>query len=262
VITLAVANAKGGVGKSTTAVHLATGFARQKKRVLLVDLDPQGNTTGWLLGQIPPETKGAADLLLKEGLPSPEEIHPVPDRDRLWLIPATPKLATTDVSLAQAAGGQMVLREALGELAKDYDYAILDCPPNLNVTVLCALCAADAVVAPVLAAFMSLTGLKRLEDTVQRIQRRLNVRTSVLGYVLFAADRRESITNEARELLAQEAGQKLFRSEVRISTAAKTLPAHRMVAWDKGADERGAEDYKALLKEITERLRGIGLTAA
>lgn len=261
-ITLAVANAKGGVGKSTTAVHLATGFARQKKKVLFVDLDPQANSTQWLLGELPPETKGAADLLLNDGPPSKEEIHAVPERERLWMVPATPKLATTDVFLAQAAGGQMVLRDALAELAKEYDYAILDCPPNFNVTVLNALCASDGVIAPVLAAFMSLAGLQRLEDTIQRIKKRLNVRTSVLGYVLFAADSREAITTEARNLLRQAAGEKLFKSEIRVSTAAKSLPAHRKVAWDAGADERGAEDYKSLLKELSGHLRSLtGLDA-
>ena len=256
-ITLAVANAKGGTGKTTLAVHLAAGLAAQGKRVLLADLDPQASATAWLLGPLPLEARGAAQSLLRSGgPPDPAELHPAPGRDGLTVLPATPALSTVDVALAAEVAGETALRRALAPLRSRFDVVVLDCPPNLGLTVLSALCAADAVIAPVLGAYLSLAGLRRLEDTVVRIRERLNVRTRVLGYVLFAADAREAITAEARELLAKEAGEKLFRAEVRVSTAAKALPANRQTAWDAGADGRGAVDYPALLAEAMGRLEG------
>lgn len=254
-VVLALANAKGGVGKSTVAVHLATGLAREGKRALLVDLDPQGNASSWLLGKLPVGSKGAAEALLKDGALG-EELHPVTTCKGLTVLPSTPALAGADLALAQEIGGELALKRALAKVSDQFDIAILDCPPSLGLTVLNALCAADAVLTPVLAAYMSLSGLRRLEDTVTRICERLNVRTRVLGYVLFASDSRESITAETRELLRKEAGDKFFKAEVRTSTAAKSLPAHHKTAWDAGSDPRGAEDYKALLKEVKTKLGG------
>lgn len=251
---LAIANAKGGTGKTTLAVHLATGLIAKGQRVLLVDLDPQGNASGWLLGPLPQGAKGVADVLTRAAPPSTEELHPAPGRDGLLVLPSTPALAGADIALAAEVGGEMTLAEALRPLSSKFDTVVLDCPPTLGLTVLSALCAADGVIAPVLPAFLALTGLRKLEDTCARIRARLHVRTHVLGYVLFAVDGRESIASEAREVLRRDKGDRLFSSEIRVSAAAKALPAHRQCAWDPGADARGAEDYPAVLKEVLQRM--------
>lgn len=254
-VTIAVANAKGGTGKTTLAVHLAVGLAREGRRVLLADLDPQGNASSWLLGALPVDAKGTAEAL-SGGSIEPDFLRTPPGRERLSVLPATQALAGADLALAGEVAGETILRRALEKHAARFDYAILDCPPTMGLTVLNALCAAQGVVAPVLGAFLSLAGLRRLEETVSRIRERLHVPTQVLGYVLFAADPREAITGEARDLLRREAGDKLFKAEIRVSTAAKALPAHRKTAWDAGVDDRGAEDYPAVIEEMLQRIRG------
>jgi chromosome partitioning protein len=251
--TIAIANAKGGTCKTTFAVHLATGLARDR-RVLLVDLDPQANATGWLLGPLAREQRGVAEVLTQATAPGPGELVDVPRHERLKMLPATQALASVDSVLAAEVAGERALAEALAPLESDFDAVIIDCPPTMGILVLTALCAADAVIAPVLPAFLSLSGLSKLESTVERVRRRLNASTRVAGYVLIGADPREAITTEVRDVLAKEAGDRLFRTQVRVSTAAKALPARHALAWDAGADRRGAEDYPAVLAETLERL--------
>lgn len=259
-ITLAIANSKGGVGKTTLAVHLAAGLALQGKRTLLVDLDPQANATAWLVGALPAGATGIGETLLSAEVDA-ASVLPVPGREGLSLLPSTPNLPGAELRLGGEPLGQMNLRRALQGVRSKFDAVILDCPPHVGVGVMSALIAADAVVAPVLGAFMSLAGLRKLEDMAARIREGVaNARTHVLGYVLFAADPREAITTEARELLHKEAAGKLFKAEVRVSTAAKAMPAHRLLAWDAGADERGAEDYPAVLAEVLARLTKDGRT--
>lgn len=255
--TIAIANAKGGTGKTTTAVHLAVGLAKEGRRVLLADLDPQGSATAWLMGLDGAEgSKGTAEAL-QAGRILDEHVHQVEDRPGLELMPATAALPSADLVLANEVAGETILRRAFEKQRDRWDFVVLDCPPNIGLTVVSALCASDGVIAPVLGAYLSLAGLRRLEETVSRIRERLDVHTKVLGYVLFAADPREAITAEARDILKKEAGGKLFRAEVRVSTAAKALPARRETAWDEAsADVRGAEDYRALLRETLMRLDG------
>jgi chromosome partitioning protein len=249
--TIAVANMKGGVGKTSLAIHLAVGLAKQKAKTLLIDLDPQANATAWLMG-LDENTGLSTAAALREGrINGP--MWSSADRGPLDLLASTPDLAGIDHVLAAEVAGETILRRALERRKNEWDYVIVDCPPNLGLSVLNALCAADHVVAPVLGAFLSLTGLRRLEDTCEHLRDRLNAKTRVLGYVLFGADTRESITDETREILHKEAKGKLFRSEVRISTAAKSMPARRQTAWD-GGDPRGLEDYRRLIKELEQRI--------
>lgn len=249
---IAVANAKGGTLKTTLAVHLAAGLARQGARVLLVDLDPQGNASTWLLGTIP-ETPGAAEAL--RGHLRLEDAHAVPERPGLSLLHGGPTLAGAEIALAAEVAGETLLRRALSRHVSRFDYVVLDCPPALGLTVVSALVAADGVIVPLPPAFLALTGLAHLEETLGRVGERLGAKARLLGAVLVAADPREAITGEIRGLLTAELGLKFYRAEVRVSTAAKALPAHRRTAWDDGADPRGAEDYAAVLTETLKRLR-------
>jgi chromosome partitioning protein len=252
VITLAVANAKGGTLKTTLAVHLAAGLARKGQRVLLVDLDPQGNASTWLLGTRP-ETPGAASAL--RGQLRLEDAHAVPGRPGLSLLHGGPTLAGAEIALAAEVAGETLLRKALGRHTGAFDAVVLDCPPALGLTVVSALVAADGVIVPLPPAFLALAGLAQLEETLGRVRERLGAKARLLGAVLVAADPREAITGEIRALLKTELGPKVYRAEVRISTAAKALPAHQHTAWDDGADPRGAEDYAAVLTETLARLR-------
>jgi chromosome partitioning protein len=253
-LTIAVANAKGGVGKTSTAVHLATGLAKyEDARVLLVDLDPQTNSTTWLLGKIPPNSTGIYEVLTK-GAPVKKELRIVEERG-ISLLPATPRLRNADLELANQMGGQLALKEALAELASDFDYAILDCPPNLGITVSTAICASDYILTPVLPAYFSLDGLDQLEETVALARRRMkDVTAQILGYFLFASNRQEVVTREAFEVLKERAPDKIFHAQIRTSTVARLLPAERRLAWDQGYDPRGRNDYQELLKEFTARI--------
>lgn len=252
-ITIVVANAKGGTFKTTMAVHLAAGLARQGARVLLLDADVQGNATTWLLGAMPDHAPGAAEALT--GTLSREAGTPVEGYRTLRLLAGGPRLTGVDHALAAEVAGETLLRRALARVASDFNYTLVDCPPAVGLTVVAALVAADAVLVPVVPGFLPLQGLAQLEDTRARVIERLGARAHLLGVVLVGADRREAVTRDARELLARELGPRLFRAEVRISTAAKALPAHRRTAWDAGADPRGAEDYTAVLTEMLKKLR-------
>lgn len=248
--TIAVTNMKGGVGKTSIAVNLAHGLAREHQ-VLLVDTDPQGNATAWMLGLARvAEGVGTAEVL-RGGKLNPEHITRV--SDKLDLLAATSALEGVEHALATEVGGQLVMKRALQRAACRWDFVIIDCAPTLGLTVLNGMCAAEWVLAPVQSAFLSLVGLRKLEETVELIRDRLGQKTRVLGYVLFAADPREAITEEARGILRKEAPGKLFKAEVRVSAAAKGLPDKRQTSWD-GGDERGAEDYAALTKEFLRRL--------
>lgn len=245
---IASASSKGGTGKTTVAVHLATGFALKKKRVLLVDIDPQGSASAWLLGAGVTPAKGTFDVL-RERKVDPEWVVHL-ERQGLDFLPATPDLRQADLLLAgNPADGWSALRDAL-EQEDRWDLAVIDCPPNLNMGTMNAICASTGVVAPLLSGSLSLVGLDELERSVVQLRKALRVKAKMLGCVLFAADNRESVTEELR----QELKGKLFESEVRISTAAKTLSGSGETAWDEGVDPRGREDYRALLSEAMGRL--------
>jgi chromosome partitioning protein len=252
--TLAISNAKGGTGKTTLAVHLAAGLAAQGKRTLLVDIDPQANATQWLLGTAHPINSGTAEALIARRI-GPEHLQAVPGRERLSILPAAKALAASEPSLSRRPAPDSALRAALRSVCDTYDYAIIDCPPAAGFFVVSALVAADAVVVPILAAFLSLTGLARLQELVADVREGIASDLSILGCVLFAADQREAVTAEARETVREAVGPALYQAEIRVSTAAKALPANRATAWDNGSDVRGREDYEKVLHETLARLR-------
>jgi chromosome partitioning protein len=253
--TVAIANQKGGSGKTSVATHLAAGLASQKRRVLLVDLDYQQNATRWMLGRaFGADEPGAPDVLATGRRPK-DELYEAPGRPGLWLLPATERMQIAEATAATMAAGQMNLRRALRAIASRFDHCVIDCAPNLNVATLAGLCAAEDILVPIPPAYLSLVGLSGLETTAARIREGFSVDTRVSAYSLFAVDTRESLAVATREILRKSAGAKLLRAEVRISTQGKQLPDRRTTAWEDGEDERGQVDYRALLAELLVRWR-------
>lgn len=254
---LALASGKGGSGKTTLAIHLAEGLRRQGRKVLLADLDPTGHATAWLLGMAGATGLGSAEALLDSQL-TDAHLRPVEGRPGLDLMPATVRLQGVEGRLAGEPGSDFLLRTLLRDSGERWDAVVVDTPPHLGSLTLNALCAAEGVVAPVLPGVLAFGGLRSLEGTLATLRKRyaeLPV-ARMLGYVLFAADARKNLTDEARELLNRDAPGRLLKAEVRVSTAAEVLPLRRETAWDDGADARGAEDYPPLLREVLQRLDG------
>lgn len=251
---VAVSGGKGGVGKTSFAVNVSSGLAKRGHRVLLVDMDPTAHATEWLAGDSLKSRQGLGDVLREEHL-NPNWLVAPGAREGLLLLPSTAGLAAEEMALASAEGGQAVLRGVLRACRHQWDFVVLDCPPSVGVLTINALCASDAVVAPVTASYLGLTGLALLRDSIERLRRRLQIPARLLGCVLFAADSRESITDETRELLDRQAPGLKFKAEIRVSTAAKALPARHLTCWDIDADPRGAEDYAAVTDELVARLK-------
>lgn len=249
---VAVASGKGGVGKTSSAVHLATGFAKEGKRVLLVDLDHGGHATRWLTGSNRVEA-GIAEALVDEEL-LPEHLQVVPARPGLIVAPASAALEKIEASLANVFQRETILRTVLRAARKpQFDIVVIDCPPGVEFLVKSAIYAADAVIIPVLPGFLGLTGVQDIEALTQQIRKRGRAKVEVIGCVIFQSDDRELITEETRQTI-RKLRLHLFGAEVRVSTAAKRLPMDKATAFDDGADDRGLEDYRALLKEVGARL--------
>lgn len=249
--TIALASAKGGTGKSSLAVNLADGFAREGKRVLLVDLDSQGSATRWLLGDVP-AGGGVGEALRSGGKLGPDAVRSL--ESGLQVLPADRALHGLDAALAGDVGAHAVVRSLLAPLARRFDLVVLDTAPGTGLASVAGIVAADGVLIPVLPGLLGLAGVGETRGAVGRIAAAYRVRCRVLGVVLFAVDGRESVGAETRAALEAELGELVLTSEVRVAAAAKMLPARKVTSWAPGADSRGLEDYQALLEEVAERV--------
>jgi len=248
---VAVVAQKGGVGKTTTTVHLAAVLARRGLRVVVVDLDPQGAATALLAPAEVPAT-GAAEVLL-DGAAVVDVAVPTPSG--VDLVAATDAMARAELALAGEVGREGFLRGALEAVPADrWDLVLLDCPPSLGLLTVNALCAAGWTLTPVLPALLSLASVRQLEDTVATVRQRINRGLRPLGYVLTAVDGRERLAAEARDTLRKHAGDLLWRAEVRVSADLKAALAGNL----RG---RAREDFDALAVELVRRL-GLRLPAA
>jgi len=256
-LVLGIANQKGGVGKTTSAVNLSAGLARRGYRVLLVDLDIQGSATASLLGRLPEETVSIAEVLVGE--------EPI-DRcvvqtstDNLLLAPASEALAAVDIHLATAMGRERVLQRCLStELVRGMDLVIVDTAPYLGLLTINALVAADRLLIPVSCEYLPILGLKLFDDTLHQVRRRLGAGATVLGYVLTLYDRREKITHEVEAILRQRFGELVFNTTIRINTHYKASPSHRKTIYQYESESgKGRSDYDQLTEEVVQRLGSV-----
>jgi chromosome partitioning protein len=246
---VAVANQKGGVGKTTTAINLAACLAEAGERCLLVDLDPQANATSGL-GR---RANGNSTLDLLDGVPLGELTRPS-SFENLDLVPAKAELAATSVQLSALEGGERYLSDALaGAATEGYGFVFLDCPPAFGPLTVNALAAANRVLVPVQAEYYALEGLSQLLGSIDLVKRRLNPALGVAGILLTMVDARTRLAADVEQELRSHFGPLVFTTTVPRSIRLAEAPSHGVPAIAYDRRSAGAEAYWKVAMELVER---------
>ena len=248
---IAVANQKGGVGKTTTAINLSAALAQEGKKILVVDIDPQGNcTSGFGIDKNKQENTvyELPDAVYNQGLPIIRGIM-----EGIDLIAANVNLAASEIELIGIPRKEFILRDALDYIRDDYDYIIMDCPPSLNILTVNAMVAADSVIVPIQCEYYALEGLSQLIHTINLVKARLNRKLDIEGIVFTMFDARTNLSAQVVENVKEHVEQHIYETVIPRNIRLAEAPSYGepITVYDKRAS--GAEAYRSLAKEVIEK---------
>jgi chromosome partitioning protein len=248
---VAIANQKGGVGKSTTAINLGAGLAYQGERILLVDLDPQGNTTSGLGIDRSAIEYSTYDLLV-EDVAVDDVIEPSSVRD-LFVVPATIELAGAEIELVSMFSREARLGRALEPIAEDYDFILVDCPPSLGLLTVNGLAAADEVLIPIQCEYYALEGVSQLMKNIQLVQQSLNPQLDIEGVLLTMYDGRTTLASDVVAQVREHFGDTTYRTVIPRTVRLSEAPSYGEPIEAYDPMSRGAIAYRELAREFRRR---------
>jgi chromosome partitioning protein len=251
-MVISIANQKGGVGKTTTAINLAAAFALRKKRTLLVDLDPQANSTMSYL-DITAVDRSVYDVFTDANLRLSDVILPS-NQPNLWIAPSRIALAKLEARMVGELDSHFKLKDHLSAVIGDFDAVVIDCPPALGLLTVNALVASTHLLIPIQSSYFALEGTDDLLETIEKVRARANTNLRILGVVITMHDKRTALARDIRSQIDKVFGTKVFRTVITKSVRLEESPAYKESIFKFAPDSSGASEYYRLCEEVIDRV--------
>jgi chromosome partitioning protein len=249
---IAIANQKGGVGKTTTAINLSACLAEAGKKVLVIDLDPQGNTTSGFGLDKEELTNTVYELMLDE-CTIRESMYSIEDIEGLKLIPSDVNLAGAEIELLGINEKEYILKNEVDYIKDDYDFVIIDCPPSLNMLTINAMTTADSVLVPIQCEYYALEGISQLMHTIDLVQERLNENLKIDGVVFTMYDSRTNLSSDVVDTVKENLNAYVYQTIIPRNVRLAEAPSHGLPINVYDGKSAGAESYRNLAKEVISR---------